>query len=180
MTGYAFWRIFDRMDENVFIYQRDDYSCGPACLATVSLILGKETDYDFFRQLLIPNPESGTRNSQLAAAAAAHLGAVSHGEDSYRGGIAIANIIHPPSRDGHYVVFLDKRDDKIIYYDPYDHEIHICLQDDIEWVSEEGHLEKWSVNFPPQEDADFDFWKSLQEAVHQQPKLIHKQADSQS
>ena len=180
MTGYAFWRIFDRMDENVFIYQRDDYSCGPACLATVSLILGKETDYEFFRQLLIPNPESGTRNSQLAAAAAAHLGAVAQGENIYRGGLAIANIIHEPSEDGHYVVFLDKQDDEIAYYDPYDHEIHIRKQDDIRWVSESGHLEKWSVNFPPLENADFALWKSLQEIVHQQPKLIHKQAEPRS
>lgn len=163
------------MDENVFIYQRDDYSCGPACLATVSLIFGRETDYEFFRQLLIPNPQSGTRNSQLAAAAAAHLGATAHGEGIYQGGLAIANIIHEPSNEGHYVVFLEKSAaGEIAYYDPYDHEIHIKKQQDIKWVSETGHLENWSVNFPPVEGMGFDDWKALQPKVHKQPKLVHR------
>ena len=159
----------------MFIYQRDDYSCGPACLATVSLIFGRETDYEFFRQLLIPNPESGTRNSQLAAAAAAHLGAVAHGEKTYRGGVAIANIIHEPSNDGHYVVFLDKNDaGEIAYYDPFDHEIHIKKQDDIKWLSKDECLENWSVNFPPLENVTFDDWKALQDKVRKQPKLVHR------
>jgi len=163
------------MDEKIFIYQRDDFSCGPACLATVALIYGKkDKDYDFFRDTLTPDPKIGSCNMQLAAAAAAHLGALAHGEGIYEGGVAVANIIHPPSREGHYVVMLDKKDDEIIYYDPYDHEIHIRKEQDIEWVSESGHLKNWAVVFPPVEDSGFDRWAGLRDKVKKLPKLIRQ------
>lgn len=146
-----------------FVRQLDEYSCGPAALATVARLYGVGLDYMFFRDLMNPCPLRGSKPEAMAAGAKAHLPYAGHGEGSYTGGIAIANIIHVSDvEEGHYVVFLERGGDEIIYYDPYDHEILTVAQADLRWVSDDDPpLVEWSVNFKPLPGMTFECWKNL-------------------
>lgn len=142
-----------------FVRQPDGYTCGPACLASVARLYGiSDTGFDALRQALSPNPQTGSDNMDMAAVAASCLPFVSAGEDNYTGGVAVANIMQG---EGHYVVFLCREDDRILYYDPEFHEFAIKKIDDIDWVSESGHLKKWAINFAPLPDNSFDHWRQL-------------------
>lgn len=131
----------------VFVRQQDDYSCGAACLATVARIYDVTgADYDRLRNELLPDPSVGTSNADMETVSRRYLPVTSAGERSYTGGIAIANILED---EGHYVVFLCRERDQVIYYDPYDHAL---VQDDIKnirWVSEAEKSQEWAINFPP-------------------------------
>lgn len=141
----------------LFVWQQDEFSCGPACLATVAKIYGiGNVDYQFFRNSLNPIPTVGSCNLKMVDVSRAHLPFESAGEDSYKQGIAVANIID--GGEGHYVVFLARKGDKIIYYDPYEHDIVVTTMEKMKWISESGHLKRWSINFLPQQDKNFDFW----------------------
>lgn len=143
-----------------FIRQLDDYSCGPACLATVARLFGVDRDYGFFRDLMDPCPEIGSRPEKMAAGARAHLPYSGHGEGTYTGGVAIANIIHVSDvEEGHYVVFLERRGDDFVYYDPYDHDILRVGRADLRWESDDDPpLIEWTINFRTLPGMDFNSW----------------------
>lgn len=139
--------------------QRDEYSCGPACLASAAALYSiASVDYGKFRDILSPNPQTGSDNFDMAAAAEAHLPFVSAGEDCYAGGIAIANIIQ---EEGHYVLFLCGEAGRVAYYDPYHHELCEESLADIEWISESGHLKRWCINLAPLEGNSISRWRQL-------------------
>lgn len=144
---------------SLFLRQRDEYSCGPACLASAAAVYQiKQVDYDKFRTALKPHPQTGSDNFDMAAQAAAHLPFVSAGEDIYAGGIAVANIIQ---EEGHYVLFLCREGGRVIYYDPYHHTL---VEEDIaaiEWISESGHLKKWCINLAPITDNSLQRWRDM-------------------
>lgn len=153
-----------RMDkENAslpFVWQRDDYSCGPACLATVgNLYAVANTGYDRLRVILEPNTAVGSCNFKMAAISRDFFAVASDGENTYHGGIAVANIMQ--EEEGHYVVFLCREGDKIIYYDPYYHELVIDILDGLEWISESKHLTRWSVNYAPHNNTTITAWRAL-------------------
>ena len=152
--------------KHLFVPQQDDYSCGAACLATVARLYQlAAVDYDAFRVLLDPNPETGSSALKMAEVSRGYLPVESLGEDSYNGGVAIANITED---EGHYVVFLCRKGDRVIYYDPYEHEVLVKDIDQINWMSDPSwtsktgyHLRRWSINFAPLPDNSFERWESL-------------------
>lgn len=136
--------------EAFFTRQADAYSCGPACVVSAAKLYGKtDVAYDDVRQLLSPDPIIGSKNEDVAELCKNRLPFSSTGENTYTGGVAIANIIQD---EGHYVLFLKKEGDDVIYYDPYHHELVINKLDQVEWISESGHLKNWSVNLQPLPD----------------------------
>ncbi|MBI1215532.1 MAG: hypothetical protein GC185_06915 [Alphaproteobacteria bacterium] len=149
----------NRFDASFFIRQQDEISCGPACLATVAKLYGvDDVDYAFFRGLLKPDPAVGSCNFQMAEVSEKYLPFKSAGEDSYAGGVGVANIMED---EGHYVVFLNLEGDEIVYYDPYDHKIFTKALSSLNWISESGHLTRWSVNFTPVAQNSNALWQAI-------------------
>lgn len=143
-----------------FVWQKDDYSCGPACLTTIgNLYAVADATYDKLRLILEPNTAVGSCNFKMAAVSRDFFDVASDGEDSYHGGVAVANIMQ--EEEGHYVVFLCREDDKVIYYDPYHHELVIDILDDLEWISESKHLTRWSINYAPHPHTTLAAWRAL-------------------
>ena len=131
--------------EKFFVRQQDDISCGPACLASAAKIFGvTHTDYAGFRALLNPDPVIGSVNEDVAGLCRTALPYTDAGEDTYKGGVALANIMF--EGEGHYVLFLKREGAEVLYYEPFHHALIIDRIDSLDWVSESGHLKKWSVN----------------------------------
>lgn len=145
--------------DEFFVRQRDDYSCGPACLATVARIYRIEGDYHFYRDAAQPDPKVGTPAARMEALSAELLPSFAKaGCGDYAGGIAIANIIQG---EDHYVVFLKREGDRAIYYDPYEHELVIDRMDNIPWLSEKGDHDRWCVDFAPLPDNSIERWVDM-------------------
>jgi hypothetical protein len=145
--------------DGFFVRQKDDYSCGPACLATVARIYGIEGDYAFYRDAAQPDPKVGTPETRMAALSEQLLPSFTKaGCDSYEGGIAIANIIQ---EEDHYVVFLKKEDDRAIYYDPWEHELVIDKMENIAWLSQKGTHDRWCIDFAPIADNSIERWVDM-------------------
>lgn len=142
-----------------FVRQLDDYSCGPACLATVAKLYGvSKVDYDFFRGLLNPDPQVGSCNFKMSDVSRLHLPFASSGEDCYAGGVAVACITED---EGHYVVFLCMDGEDVVYYCPYDHKIYAKKLSGINWVTESGHLRRWAINFDDFPGNAPEVWKNI-------------------
>jgi hypothetical protein len=152
--GINYMPVFD----DLFVRQRDEYSCGVACLATVARLYGVvETDYDALRVLLNPCPDMGSCHLKMAEVSRDLLPFAGVGEDCYAGGIAVAYIFDED--EDHYVVFLSQQGDEVIYYDPYEHRIFIKNRAAINGVATLRSLKNWVVNFQPLEGASFAEWK---------------------
>ena len=145
--------------DTFFQRQEDDYSCGPASMTTVANIYGVEATYDAIRIALDPDPMIGTTVEKMAALSEFLMPMTGAGERTYTGGVAIANMVQ--GGEGHYVVFLCKQGDDVIYYDPYEHELVIDDINNIEWHSGDGVLRNWTVNFAPLEDNSFARWMDM-------------------
>jgi len=144
--------------DDFFVPQQDDYSCGAACLATIARLYGiAHVDYGLLRQQLDPNPETGTSHAKMIDVGRSFPCFASAGIDCYSGGIAIANIF---DEEGHYVVFLCRKEDQVVYYDPYCHAIVTKNLSGIEWISDEG-VPRWALNFKPLADGSFERWQNL-------------------
>jgi hypothetical protein len=144
--------------DDLFVRQRDDYSCGVACLATVARLYGvAETDYDALHLLLKPSPDMGSCHLKMAEVSRALLPFAGAGEDCYAGGIAVAYIFDED--EDHYVVFLSQKDGAVIYYDPYEHRLFIKNHADINGVATLRTLKNWVVNFQPLEGYSFAAWE---------------------
>ena len=167
-------KITKKTLKNFFIRQKDDYSCGPACLATIARLRGLDAgkNYAFFRELLGTSKAVGTHPLDIIDACKEHFTVLMEGEQVYHGGLALAYIVHQsPAVDhsavDHYVVFLALKNDKIMYYDPYDDKIFDDNINNLKWYSTEnwsgikGGLKQWSVNFRPVKGLTFDFLKQF-------------------
>lgn len=147
-----------------FIRQRDDFSCGVACLATAGRLYRRERpDYHFFRKELKPVPKIGTPVCAMSAVSLRHLPVSKIGEGSYQNGVAVALIMHGEgaAAEGHYVVFLCSDGENIIYYDPYDHKIIEKKIAEIVWHGECDPLERWALNFEPLQNNSMALWRGL-------------------
>lgn len=151
----------DRNDASLpFVWQKDDYSCGPACLTTIGNLYGVATaTYDTLRAILEPNTAVGSCNFKMTAVSRDFFPVTGDGEDTYHGGVAVANIIQ--EKEGHYVVFLCREEDRVIYYDPYHHELVIDRLNDLEWISESKHLTRWSINYGPHKARSIQAWRKI-------------------
>ncbi len=142
--------------DDFFVRQQDDYSCGPACLATVAHIYGLGGDYAFYRDAAQPDPKVGTPAPRMQDLSKGLLSSYSKtGLDTYDGGVAIANIIQG---EDHYVVFLKKEGDRAVYYDPYEHELVVDRMDNIPWISEKGSHDRWCIDFAPVAGNSIEKW----------------------
>ena len=165
--------------EKFLIRQQDTISCGPACLASAAKIFNIAAAYPDLRATLNPDPVIGSVNEEVADLCARTLPYLSAGENTYTGGLAVANIMF--EGEGHYVLFLQKQGDEVLYYEPFHHELVIDRLDRLEWISESGHLKNWSVNlgdlpenFPAK---TIDAWRKLAKTLDStsaQPVPSHK------
>lgn len=139
--------------DQLFIRQRDGFSCAAASFATIARLykLDPSKDLAFFKKALKVT-FSGAQQSQIEKACGEHLPAVSEGANTYHGGIALASIRYKPDGISHAVVFLARKDDIVVYYDPLDHRI---WRDQVDNMRRDG---TWTANFPSIPGADFDFW----------------------
>ncbi len=157
--------------EAIFTRQEDGISCGPACLATVAniyhaigLAAGDEKalrTYDDFRAAARPSEEVGTPEERIQDLCEKHLPYESAGASSYHGGVAIADIMQ--GGEGHYVVFLKQKDDLMLYYDPYEHELVIDKIAHVDWQSGFEKTKQWSVNFIEFSGNSFERWLDMAE-----------------
>lgn len=147
MMSYQFANFFHR--------QRDEYSCGPACMATVFSLAagGIKTDqissYAHFRKLMRPDPDYGTPQETMESIAQGHLPYAQSGPNgTVLGGKVSIGLVRywymvagTPESEGHYVVILDikghNRAQTVTYYDPYDHRINQAPFEDFDWRAEQ-------------------------------------------
>lgn len=154
--------------DDFFMRQQDDHSCGPASLATVAKIYNVDISYDKMRGIVKPDPKVGTAQEKIEQVAGMFLPFELAGENSYKGGVAVANIVQ--EGEGHYVVFLAREGDKVIYYEPYWHELVIDDIKNLEWHSGDGKLAKWAADFAPIENNSIESWLKYAEPKPQAPK----------
>lgn len=135
-------------------------------MTTVSRIYGAAETYDKIRALLNPSPATGTPQDVMQSVGAMLAPLETSGPHSYTGGVAIANIMQ--EGEGHYVVFLAREGDNVLYYEPYYHELVIDRIDNIVWDSgtwEPGsaRASHWTANYAPINDNHFEKWLAMAE-----------------
>jgi hypothetical protein len=154
--------------DDFFVPQLDDYSCGPACLATIARIYGCEGSYEDWRAEACPDPLIGTPEEVMQDLSELFLPCMETGEGIYVQGVAIACIMQ--GGEGHYVVMLAREDDKVVYYDPYEHELVLDRIGNIDWQTETRALHNWSINFAPIQDNSIQLWLDM--AAPKEPVAI--------
>ncbi len=156
--------------------QEDEYSCGPACLATIAKLCGCSMDYHFFRDLLAPRPGFGTHALEMLDAARQHLPLTDAGNQLYKSGLALGYIVYqdielspsqPSQAVDHYVVLLARKENRICYYDPWDNKVYLHDEKKMRWHSTRqwpalpDRLEKWAANFKSVAGLDFDLCATI-------------------
>jgi hypothetical protein len=152
----------------LFVRQQDNFSCAAACYTTVARLyrLDPALDLKFFQKALRVT-FNGAQLSRMKKVSAEYLPEISAGNNSYHGGIAVGCIRYKPDGLPHAVLFLGRRADTVVYYDPLDHRI---------WRDQVSNMRRanmWTANFPSIPTAGFDFWLSKSEP---NPFPIRKQA----
>jgi hypothetical protein len=145
--------------DDFFVRQQDDYSCGPACLATVARIYDTGLDYRQCRAAARPDPDVGTEQSRMNDLCERFFPTEGAGADAYGGEVAIARVMQ--GGEGHYVVFLKGEGEHVLYYDPYEHELVIDRLDNIEWSEGDGAFPRWTINFTPLPENSIVSWLAL-------------------
>ncbi len=142
--------------------QTTPYTCGPACLVAVNRLVGTEVFYEHdIAEELGALPGIGVDHNDLTNWSIKHtLPVNSHGEHTYKGGVAIANIKNPVSHIGHFVIMLGVRNNIYRYYCPLFGEVFEKHGDDILWENMNGELKHWAVSF----DSDVDYYDTHIEA----------------
>jgi hypothetical protein len=161
----------DTAADAFFVRQLDDYSCGPACLATLSNIYESGLSYEECRDYANPDPAVGTDHNLMAFICDQYMPFDSAGEGSYHGGVAIALVTQ--ENEGHYVVFLAQEKDKVVYYDPYHHELVVDSLKDVEWYSLSVGSAAWSANMARLEDNSIQRWLDMAKPRENTPAPAH-------
>lgn len=135
-------------------------------MTTVSRIYGAGETYDKIRALLNPSPATGTPQDVMQQVGSMFAPLETTGAHSYTGGVAIANIMQ--EGEGHYVVFLAREGDKVLYYEPYYHELVIDQIESIVWDSgawepDSARASHWTANYAPINDNNFEKWLAMAE-----------------
>ena len=137
-----------------FARQTTRYTCGPAALCAVGALLGRKFEEHNVARDVKAQDFIGVCNKEMEHWAQQNLPVHSFGENSYHGGLAIANIRNEYSGIGHYVLFLGKRNNTIRYYCPFLGKTVTRHEDDLSWQNSDGSIKKWSINF----ETDLDFF----------------------
>ncbi len=134
--------------QSLFVKQKNDYSSGPACAATVAAIMGSPLEYDDFLFVAEPTREDGTTIKNMIQTCE-DLSPISEGTQTYHGGLAIAEILMQPGMTPHCVVFLayDVKSGTVAYYCPFYYRIFREPLKDICWISKAEQIPYWSINF---------------------------------
>lgn len=159
-TGYKTYiqNLFDKTKSAIkFEAQKTRATCGCACLVSIATLFDINiTEYDLAATLETKPYPIGTKHEKMIEWAETNLPIKSLGEDTYMGGLAVANTRNQLSGVGHYIVLLGKRDHYIRYYCPRIAQTVITHESDLDWRNGEGTIERWSINF----DNDKDFWRT--------------------
>lgn len=157
----------------ILIRQSTDYHCGPASISTILSISGIEIN-KFKNDINIGDkikctPNIGVDGSDIKEFFDYFAPSIiqSEGESTYLiGEIAIANILNHHSGVGHFVVILDSDEQNVFYWDPILSKIIQQKWTDFSWVSGDGLLKKWSINF------GFSFKRPIQEYTIEKRRWI--------
>jgi len=149
----------DTAADKFFVRQQDDYSCGPACMATLSNIYDSGLSYEECRDYANPDPAVGTDHNLLAFICDQYMPFESAGVGGYHGDVGIALITQ--EGEGHYVVLLAQEGGRVAYYDPYHHELVVDNVKDIDWFSASAGVANWSINMSPLEDNSIRRWLDM-------------------
>jgi hypothetical protein len=136
------------MSQLEFVRQVTPFSCGPACVQSLLACVRREgICQDLLIKELSARPNLGTDHETLARWCASYLPIASVGEDTYRQGVAIANIRNPLWGNGHYVVLLHHDERLTRYYCPLVRRILILPTRELDWRNGSGTMSRWSINF---------------------------------
>src|SRR5438270_2268081 len=138
--------------DQLFVRQRDNYSCTAASCATIARLYKVDAakDLQFFKTALKID-FNGADAKQIENTCKEHLPVTKTGKNTYDGGTALGFIRHKPDGIPHAVVFLARRKDTVVYYDPLDDRI---------WRDQVGNMRRdgtWAANLPSIPGGDFDF-----------------------
>jgi hypothetical protein len=84
------------------------------------------------------------------------------GNNVYHGGVALAFMRHKPEGDPHAVLYLARKRDTQIYYDPLDHNIYSDAVRNMAPLKDDSD-KKWTANFPRIPGFTFNFLSSMAE-----------------
>jgi len=121
-------------------------------MATILQLLGIHFPAGTLLSHIGAKPLVGTENDHIVKWAIEFMPVSSHGEDTYQGGLAMANIQNKDSGIGHYVVLLGVQDDLIRYWCPLLGSVFEEKEEDIIWKNSTGEVIRWSINFETEED----------------------------
>lgn len=130
--------------------QKTDYTCGVAAVEAMFAVLSKPCPLatDALQHTLGAKPKTGVENHVLVDWLLANAPVRSHGEDTWCGGIAIANVYYRDEliESGHFELFLGNLDGVVYSWCPWLGEIRQRPLQDIEWRSGDNRYQRWSVN----------------------------------
>ncbi len=153
-----------------FKRQHDYFSRAAAICATATKLYGLDESKNLkFFQKEFRLKLTGTNKKTLEKQCSLHLPVEKIGINIYHGGIAVAIIEHKPAGGDHAVLFLARKDNIQIYYDPLDHRIY---SDHIRNMRR-GSYGAWTANLPEIPRTGFDFWSQRAEA---NPFILRQQA----
>lgn len=140
-----------------FLYlerQLDNFSCGPASVNALHQIStyfdwqkpnsqAKPIIYDICK----PLPVIGTDNPMIVKAMQVlNIPLSNHGENAWDGSVAVVNLKNVESGVGHFVVFLKRIGEDVVFFDPILSDIIKMRLNDIQWQNSDGSLIKWAAN----------------------------------
>lgn len=130
--------------------QHTRYTCGIACLRGIEKLLGY-TENAYSEQSLAMElntcSKTGTCHEMLLSWAQENLAVKDYGENTYKGGLAIANIKNKDSGIGHYVILLSREKNHVKYYCPLLGDVIYTSIEDMNWENTAGTIKNWSINF---------------------------------
>lgn len=132
--------------------QKRNFTCGIGAMAAAAQLLGLHFPKGTILSGIGAKPKVGTDNETLIKWALQYMPVTSHGSDTYKGGLAIANIQNQHSRVGHYVTLLGEKDGRFRYYCPLLGMVFEQSKENIFWMNSSGDLKNWSINFKCDQD----------------------------
>lgn len=129
--------------------QYNDLSAGAACLSFVANLAGLPvSEHDLLTEVG-GQPGVGADPIALALWCRANMPEQTGdcGEETYRGGVAVANVIDPVSQRNHYVVLLRATDDQYEYWCPMQGLVQVP-RTELQWRSGNSEYREWAINFP--------------------------------
>lgn len=129
--------------------QLNDLSAGAACLSFIANLAGLPiSEHDLLKEIGV-QPGVGADPLAMVQWCRATMPDQTGecGEESYRGGVAVANVIDPCSMQNHYVVLLRSSATEIEYWCPSQGVVRMPRAN-LQWRSGTSEYREWAINFP--------------------------------